>query len=90
VVPISAQTLQGRDSRGAEGFEEGDVRLDGGGIRDGRVQQNLAEALHSGEIRREAIRQGFGLRIDADAKHRAGLTRAGSQTLEVGVHESEG
>ena len=63
----TAQPLQGRHAGRPERLEEGQVRLDGRGIRQRRIDQHLAEPLDAGEVRGKALGQRLRRRIDAQA-----------------------
>ncbi len=80
--------LEGGDPGRAERLEEGEVRLDRGGIRGGGLEQQTGRTRSIPASRgREARRQGARIRVEAEAQDGADGGRPGCQALEVGRHQ---
>ena len=78
------QALERGDPGRAEGLEEGEVRLDRGGVRARRLEDERGKRLDAGQVAAEAVGQAVGIGIEAEAQDRPGRGGASSEALEVG------
>ncbi len=79
---IGAEPLEGSPTGRAEGLEEGDIDLHRRGELGRRVKDAAREALDPFGVSRQAVGQGIGVRIDAQAQRRPKRSLARTQPLE--------
>ncbi len=78
-----AQAFEGGHPRGPEGLEEREVGLDRGGVRQGRLEEELGEALDPGQVAGEPLGECLGVGIEPEAEDRPRRCGAGRQPVEV-------
>ena len=78
-----AQAFEGGHPRGPEGLEEREVGLDRGGVRQGRLEEELGEALDAGQVAGEPLGECLGVGVEPEAEDRPRRCGAGRQPVEV-------